>query len=434
MGIYRCTECGAIYNEAVAGTPLKDLPSCPSCGNTIDKMEPIDLDLKETDKKDAAPEEKADKKKHCHHAGHKPRRLMTEIDQMASTGESIHVAMEPTLSDPSWDDIEILAAGLDPRPLAKDATVDSHVIIGKKARKPLTLNHPFLISGFGSQGLPKGLGKALATGAAITETAIMSGDEPVDPEVKKIAGQYIYEYMEDSDVDDAFLQSCDAIVIKIGQAAKAGTEPFAALTDRDAVKKLVYDLRDRSEGRPIGLKIAAGHVEDDIFVCMYAEVDFVILEGRGAADDDAPYFVRESLGMPTIYAIGRAVKRLKAYLNENTALIVAGGLRVSSDIVKALALGADAVALGSSAIIAASPETYRYLQGKNRPACGNAPEKVTIDEGTAAGRLGRFLRVTSDEIRDFCRLTGHANIDDLSMDDLATTSRDIAEYTDIKHV
>jgi glutamate synthase domain-containing protein 2 len=384
----------------------------------------------EPEKNPAAPAESAAPPKAGRRAPR--RRMMQTIEQMAATGESATAAMETGLPLPDWDDILLLGAQLGTFPLPPSADVSTAAVIGRKARKPLTLMHPFFVSHLSSRVLPAELKTAMAAGAAAADIAIGSGDGPVSSDVQNAAGQFIYEVTPDSEVSDTFLQSCDAVEIKIGQATKPGTAVFPELHDRNDVKKLVSALRDRADGRPIGLKIAAGNIEKDIFVCLFAEPDFITIDGRGGADGKSPLLAREAFGVPTVYAIGRAVKRLKTYRNENVALIVTGGLRTSADIVKALAMGADAVALGSAPLIAAAPDYYRFLQGQNTPACGHAPKNPAIP-ADAAARLARFLRLTGDEIAAFCRMMGHADIRALSTADLATVSRDIADHTEIPH-
>lgn len=384
----------------------------------------------EPEKNTVAPAENAAPHKTGRHI---PRRRMIQIiDRMAATGQPVTAAMETGLPLPSWDDILLLSAQLGVSPMPPSAAVSTTTVIGKKARKPLTLMHPFFVSHLSSQVLPAELKTAMAAGAAAADTAVGSGDGPVSSDVQNAAGQLIYEVTPDSDVSDAFLQSCGAVEIKIGQATKPGTAVFPGLNDRGDVKKLVSSLRNRADGRPIGIKIAAGNIEKDVFVCLFAEPDFITIDGRGGSDGMSPLLAREAFGVPTIYAIGRAVKRLKNYRNENVALIVTGGLRTSADIVKALAMGADAVALGSAPLIAAAPDYYRFLQGRNTPACGHAPKKAVIP-ADAAARLTRFLRLTDDEIATFCRMMGHADIRALSTADLATVSRDISDYTEIPH-
>ena len=121
---------------------------------------------------------------------------------------------------------------------------------------------------------------------------------------------------------------------------------------------MVTMLRERSNGRPIGIKIAAGHIEWDLEHCIYADPDFITIDGRGGATGSSPLLLRESTSVPTIYALSRARKYLDA-VQSDISLVITGGLRVSSDFAKALAMGADAVAIASAALIAAACQQYR---------------------------------------------------------------------------
>ena len=108
---------------------------------------------------------------------------------------------------------------------------------------------------------------------------------------------------------------------------------------------MVTKLREESDGRPIGIKIAAGKLERDLEFCVFAEPDFITIDGRGGATGASPKLVRDATSVPTVYALYRARKYLDAVGADDIALVITGGLRVSSDFAKALAMGADAVAV-----------------------------------------------------------------------------------------
>ena len=122
---------------------------------------------------------------------------------------------------------------------------------------------------------------------------------------------------------------------------------FPGINSADDLKNLVTDLRTRSDGRPIGIKIAAGRIEKDLEFCVYAEPDFITIDGRGGATGASPAIIRDSTSVPTIYALYRARKYLDS-IQSDIDLVITGGLRVSSDFAKAIAMGADAVAIASA--------------------------------------------------------------------------------------
>jgi len=262
-------------------------------------------------------------------------------------------------------------------------------------------------------------------------------------------------------VTDENLRGSDAIEIKIGQGTKPGmgghlpgekvTQEIAALRGRNPgediqspsrfaeinskedLKHMVEMLRERSDGRPVGIKIAAGHIEQDLEYCVYAGPDFITIDGRGGATGSSPLLLRESASVPTIYALSRARRYLDS-VHSDISLVITGGLRVSSDFAKALAMGADAVAIASAGLIAAACQQYRICGTGNCPV-GIATQKPELrkrlDIDVAAQRVANFLNVSLAELKTFARVTGHASIHDLTVKDLVTLDHDIAQYTDI---
>ena len=305
---------------------------------------------------------------------------------------------------------------------------------------------------------------ALAKGSAMAGTAMCSGEGGILPEERDASYKYIFEYIPNKySVTDENLRAADAIEIKIGQgtkpgmgghlpgekvtpeiAALRGKEPgqdiqspskFPELNTKEDLKEMVTMLRERSDGRPIGIKIAAGKIERDLEYCVYAEPDFITIDGRGGATGSSPLLLRESTSVPTIYALYRARKYLDS-IKSNISLVITGGLRVSSDFAKAIAMGADAVAIASAGLIAAACQQYRICGSGNCPVgiATQDPElRKRLKVDAAAQRVGNFLNVSFRELETFARITGHKNIHDLSVEDLATINREISDYTNIPH-
>ena len=194
-------------------------------------------------------------------------------------------------------------------------------------------------------------------------------------------------------------------------------------------------LRERSEGRPVGIKISAGNIEQDLACCVYAGPDFITIDGRGGATGSSPLFLRDASSVPTIYALARARK----YLDEAGAdidLVITGGLRISADIAKALAMGADAVAVASAALIAAGCQQYRICGSGYCPvgiATQNPELRKRLNIDAAAARVGNYLILTTQELRTFARISGVSDIHGLTSANLVTTDESIAKYTGIRH-
>lgn len=391
-------------------------------------------------------------------------RYMEEIHQMAVTGKTISGAMGTKMAMPSWDDILLLGAQLNPPPLDEDEPVSTMTVIGKHAKKPMILDSPVYISHMSFGALSKEIKVALAKGSAMAKTAMCSGEGGILPEEREASYKYIFEYIPNKySVTDENLRSADAIEIKIGQGTKPGMgghlpgekvtaeiaelrgkkqgedvqspSKFPELNTKEDLKDMVRMLRRRSDGRPIGIKIAAGRIERDLEYCVYAEPDFITIDGRGGATGSSPLFLREATSVPTVYALYRARKYLDA-VRSDISLVITGGFRVSADVSKALAMGADAVAVASAALIAAACQQYRICGSGNCPV-GIATQDPKLRERLrveqSAQRVANYLNVTREELKTFARITGHACVHDLSVDDLVTINREISEFTNIPH-
>lgn len=444
MAKYRCRVCGYVYDEESEGKLFDELLVCPVCQQPKEVLEEAGT------QENAGPE--------CSY------RYMKEIQQMAGTGESIIEAMGTRMNVPGFDEVLVLGAQLNPPPLDSHEEVNIRTVIGKHAKKPMVLEGPVYISHMSFGALSKEAKTALSQGSAMAKTAMCSGEGGILPEEKEAAYKYIFEYVPNRySVTPENLREADAIEIKIGQGTKPGMgghlpgdkvtpeiakvrnkplgkdvispSKFDDITTKEELKDLVEQLRISSFGRPIGIKIAAGRIEKDLEYCVFAEPDFITIDGRGGATGASPRIIRDSTSVPTIYALHRARK----YLDEAGAeidLIMTGGFRVSADAVKAIAMGADAVAIASAAMVAAGCQQFRDCGSGKCPA-GIATQdeslRARFDGQAAALKVGNYLKATFEEIRTFARITGHKDIHDLTVEDLCTVSREIAEYTNIWH-
>ncbi|WP_304643073.1 FMN-binding glutamate synthase family protein [Pseudomonas sp.] len=255
-----------------------------------------------------------------------------------------------------------------------------------------------------------------------------------------------------------------AIEIKVGQSAKPGMgghlpgekvtrqiseirgfpegadidspASFEDITSKNDLRKKVDWLREKSDGKPIGIKIAAGNIEDDLDVAIYARPDFVTIDGRPGATAASLQFVKDATSIPTVFALSRARTFLHTKGITGISLIITGGLRISSDFAKALALGADAIAIGTAALIACGCQQYRLCHTGKCPT-GIATQdhqlrtRLRIDE--SARQLENFLRVSTEELKDFARLTGNDDVHELQVTDLCTTNSEISSHTAIEH-
>ncbi len=467
MKKFVCTVCGYIFEGEHA--PEK----CPVCHQPAEKfreeslegekVSAIDLASGKTEEQEDISTMELSYDKSFYRTDESCR-YMEEIHQMAVTGKTISGAMGTRMAMPSWDDILLLGAQLNPAPLDEDDPVSTMTVIGKHAKKPMILKNPVYISHMSFGALSREIKVALAKGAAMAETAMCSGEGGILPEEREASYKYIFEYIPNKySVTDENLRSADAIEIKIGQGTKPGMgghlpgekvtaeiaelrgkkqgedvqspSKFPELNSKEDLKEMVAMLRNRSDGRPIGIKIAAGRIERDLEYCVYAEPDFITIDGRGGATGSSPLFLREATTVPTVYALYRTRKYLDA-VHSDISLVITGGLRVSADAAKALAMGADAVAVASGALIAAACQQYRICGSGNCPVgiATQDPElRKRLHVEQAAKRVANYLNVIREELKTFARITGHACVHDLSVEDLVTVNREISEFTNIPH-
>lgn len=462
MMIYKCSICGYVYDEEKEGKPVSQLTECPICKQPPEKFEaqpesekkPVSVNVENLDLSYPKETRKMDS----------DYRYMKEIHEMAVTGKSAIEAMGTQRKMPNWDDVLVLGAQLNPMPLDEHAEVSLKTVIGKHAKKPMVLDMPVYISHMSFGALSRETKIALAKGSAAAGTAMCSGEGGILPEEKEAAHKYIFEYVPNLySVTEENLKTSDAIEIKIGQGTKPGMgghlpgekvtpeiakirnkplgkdvispSKFPGINSAEDLKRLVNDLRMLSDGRPIGIKIAAGRIEKDLEFCVYAEPDFITIDGRGGATGASPAIIRDSTSVPTIYALYRARKYLDS-IGSEIDLVITGGLRVSSDFAKAIAMGADAVAVASAAMVAAACQQYRIC-GTGMCPVGVATQDEKLRErlhiDTAAKRVENYLKCSAEELRTFARITGNADIHSLSTDDLCTISREISEHTNIPH-
>ena len=455
---YKCAICGYVHNTSING-PIEGLKNCPICKQDISNLKLIKNTTPSKKYSEDALEYNKDYAREDEN-----ERYMAEIHKMAVSGKSIVAAMSTTMKMPNWDDILILGAQLNPSPLAADAEVSTKTIIGKNAENPLILENPVYISHMSFGSLSYETKVALAKGSAMAKTATCSGEGGILPDEMDSAYKYIFEYVPNKySATPENLKNVDAIEIKIGQGTKPGmggqlpgskvtpeiakirgkpegkhiTSPskFSEINSKEDLKKMVNMLREESEGKPIGIKIAAGRIEKDLQYCVYAKPDFITIDGRGGATGDSPKLLRDSTSIPTIYALYRA----RTYLNKvksDASLVITGGLRVSSDFAKALALGADAIAIASAGLIAAGCQQYRICDTDKCPmgvATQDEELRSRLKIDAAAQRVANFLNVSCEELKMFGRITGHEDVHDLNINDLVTINHEISEFTKIKH-
>ncbi len=471
MSKYKCQLCGHIYDEAKEKVKFEELPDdwkCPMCGapkSLFQKLEEKEAQPEEESRiEKASPNKLENYLKEYTREKDEIEKSMNDIHTMAITGKSIISAMGTTLPVVSWNDILLLGGQLNKMPLFDHEEVSLKTVIGKHAKQPMVLESPVFVSHMSFGALSKEAKQALAMGTKKVKTAICSGEGGILEEEWENAYKYIFEYVPNKySVTEENLRKVSAIEIKIGQGTKPGMgghlpgekvteeiakirgkEPFKDIISpskfeeiktKEDLKKLVEELRIKSEGRPIGIKIAAGHIEEDLEFACFAKPDFITIDGRGGATGASPKIVKDATTVPTIYALYRARKYLDEH-HEDVDLIITGGLRTSSDFAKAIAMGADGIAIATAAMMAIACQQYRICNSGMCPVGvgtqdSNLRKRLHIEE--SAKRLENYLTVVNEELKTFARITGNNDIHQLSNYDIVTTNREISENTNIKH-
>ncbi len=366
---------------------------------------------------------------------------------------------------PKWENIQFLPAQLARRPLLDEEEVNTRTTIGPKAVKPLIIEKPFFVSDMSFGALSREAKIALAKGAELAGTGICSGEGGMLPDEQANNSRYFYEL-----ASAKFGFSWDKVVkaqafhFKGGQGAKTGTgghlpaakvsaeiaevrgltegEPaispasFPDLKTPEDFAKIAAKVREITGGIPVGFKIAASRIEDDIDFALDCGVDYIILDGRGGGTGAAPSILRNNINVPTIPALARARKHLDARGAEDITLIITGGLRVAEDFAKALMLGADAVAVANSALQAIGCLGMRACNTNNCPV-GIATQKeslrsrLIIDE--SAEQLARFFEATNDLMKVVARACGHDSFTGFEKADLSTFDYDMHRMTGIHY-
>jgi glutamate synthase domain-containing protein 2 len=386
------------------------------------------------------------------------------LASLARTGVSMSSPMRTQRKLPDWDIVLFRGAQLDPMPLNDDVPVSTRTVIGPGSAHPLELALPFYVSHMSYGALSREAKIALARGAKEVGTVACSGEGGMLPDERAAAGLYIYELgtAAFSHREESILKA-DAIEIKIGQAAKpglGGTLPRTKITpeiaairgipqDRDShspgrhtgidspgdLKRRVAELREMTGGRPIGIKFTAGRVEADLAVALAAEPDFITIDCRGGGTGSGPDFVKDNVCLPPVFALHRA-RRFLDREKSGVTLCITGGFRDSTDIAKALAMGADAVALATASMIAVGCQQYRICQTGRCPVgiATQDPElRKRFDIELSVRRFVNFATGMGRELETLARINGHADVHDLNVGDLLTLEHEISLHTDIEH-
>ena len=366
---------------------------------------------------------------------------------------------------PKWDDLQFVVGQLHKLPLLDDEDVGTDLVIGANAKKPLKLDIPLFVSDMSFGALSQEAKVALSKGAELAGTGICSGEGGMLPEEQAANTRYFYEL---ASARFGFswenVQKTQAFHFKGGQGAKTGTgghlpgnkvkgkiaavrnlpegesaispARFPEWTELSQFRDFATELREKTGGIPVGYKLSAQHIEKDIDAALEIGVDYIILDGRGGGTGAAPLIFRDNISVPTMPALARARRHLDKSVTEGVTLIITGGLRTPADFAKAMALGADGIAVSNAALQAIGCLGMRACHTNNCPV-GIATQKphlrARLPVDVAAERLQRFFAASVDLMKVLARAAGHRNLSDFTLDDLTTFKSDIAQLTGVEY-
>lgn len=369
----------------------------------------------------------------------------------------------PPTQLPGWDDIQILPAQLANPPMLDDEPVGTATVIGPNAAKPLTLKIPLFVSDMSFGALSQTAKVALARGAEMAGTGICSGEGGMLAEEQAENSRYFYEL---ASAKFGFswdkLDRVQAFHFKGGQGAKTGTgghlpgdkvhgkiaevrelndgetavspPRFPEWTTVSQIKEFADEVRSRTGGIPIGYKLSAQHIERDVDAALAVDVDYIILDGRGGGTGAAPEIFRDNISIPTIPALARARRYLDMIGRTDITLVITGGLRTPADFVKALALGADAIAVSNAAMQAIGCLAMRACHTNNCPV-GIATQKPHLENrlvaDSSAVQLKNFFEASVSLMQVMARACGHDHLSKFSANDLTTWKKDMAELSGV---
>jgi glutamate synthase domain-containing protein 2 len=395
--------------------------------------------------------------------------LIHQLSKEGLTGFGHHGPMAamgvPRNQLPHWDDLQIMVAQLHRQPLMENADVGTELGIGPASKKPLELKMPLFVADMSFGALSEEAKVALATGAEMVGTGICSGEGGMLPEEQQANRRYFYELASAKfGYHESVLEKIQAFHFKGGQGAKTGTgghlpgnknvgkiskvrgipegQPaisppaFEDMSTPADFKHFADQVREAGGGIPVGFKLSANHIERDIEFALQASADYIILDGRGGGTGAAPLLFRDHISVPTIPALVRARHYLdKQGASGKVTLIATGGLRVPSDFIKALALGADGVAIANSAIQAVGCVAARICHTNNCPAgvaTQNPELRKRLNIQNSAQRLANFFDSSTELMQVMARACGHTHLSQFSKDDLASCDPLMVQLTGVE--
>ncbi len=384
---------------------------------------------------------------------------------------------------PTWDDLTFLPGTLTRFVIeGYREKCETKTILGPRCKRPLELDIPIYITGMSFGALSHEAKTALARGATMAGTATCSGEGGMIPDERRYSSKWFYQCIQSRyGFNPHHLLLADGCEFFIGQGCKVGLGGHLMgqkVSDQVAeMRSLPAGIDQRSPARhpdwlgpddlslkiqeireatnweiPIQLKLGAARVYDDVRMAAKTDPDCIYMDGMEGSTGAGPHLATEETGVPGIAAIRQARKALDDVgQSGNISLIYAGGIRNGGDVAKALALGADAVAIGHSSLMALNcnkdiPEAdfekeigveagYCYHCHTGRCPVGVATQdpvlRKRLNPDDAAERVYNFLHTLTIECQMFARACGKTNVHSLEPEDLAALTMEASALAQV---
>ena len=407
-----------------------------------------------------------------------PPDVMAEIQRAANEGLYQIRGFGTLRKLPSFDDLVLLGASMSRYPLeGYRERCGTDIVLGTRfAKKPIELKIPITIAGMSFGAISANAKRALGRGASAAGTSTTTGDGGMSAEEREESAILIYQVLPSRyGFDPAHLRVCEAIEIVVGQGAKPGgggmllgqkiTDRVAEMrtlppgidqrsacrhpdwTGPDDLTIKIEELREATDWeKPVFVKIGSARPRYDVQLAVKVGADVVVLDGmQGGTAATQDVFI-EHAGIPTLPALRQAVEALQELgMHRKVQLVISGGIRSGADVAKAMAMGADAVSIGTAALIALDCnrpvhlEDYRAL-GTEPGAChhchtGKCPVGITtqdallearLDVAEGARRLRNYLTTLTMEAQTLARACGKSHLHNLEPEDLAALTVEAA--------
>ena len=442
---WRCPVCGYLH----VGPTRPDFSVCPVCGTPAEEFV-----------RENQPSE---------HFGGWTHQARAEIEHMAETGTYAIHAKGSTRRFLNLDNLMFRPGVIARPPLLDSEPVDMSFRLGPEAENAPVLSMPVMISGMSVGALSPEAKVALATGAARAGTLTCSGEGGFLDEERAAAKYFAFQYSTGRfGVTDEHLNAADVIEIKLSQGAKPGmggllpgkkVTPFIARLrgvepgttvhsparhkDIGSPKELgerIAELKQKTGGKPVGIKITAGHVERDLAALFDegGEPDYIVIDGAEGGTGASPIFTKDHVALPLVHALPRVVRFLEeSGMRKRLSLVATGGLRTAADFAKALCLGADAIYSAGAMKMALGCTYLRRCHHGDCPygiATMDPVLRKRLDIEAGAGHVYNLLTGIATVIESICRIVGKDKVSDLAPDDLAALDPETARVTGVELV